>query len=124
MKHFFTLCFAVFMMTAFSSCNTAGDNIPELAGKSFTYTNGEIGALRIYQVYDFDTKGGVYHYSSIGNTSSFDTKGCDLYYTLNGDELVIYKGIKGWKKEARHTVYASGHYYGNYIVIDGKEFHE
>lgn len=124
MKHFFTLCLAVFMMAAFSSCNTAGDNIPELAGKSFTYSNGEIGILRHYEVYEFDTRGGVYNYRSLGNSLSFDTDGCDLYYTLNGNELVIYHGVKGWKKEVRHTVYASGYYYGNYIVIDGNEFHK
>ena len=125
MKRFLTLIFAaICTLTLTSSCNMQGDNIPELAGKSFTYSNGEVGMLRIYQVYDFDGKGGVYHYSAIGIASSFDTKDCDLYYTLNGDELVIYKGVKGWKKEARHTVYASGHYYGDYIEIDGKKFYK
>ena len=42
-----------------------------------------------------------------------------MYYTLDGEDLVIYYGVKGWKKEVRNTVYSSGTYHGDYIEIEG-----
>ena len=47
-----------------------------------------------------------------------------LGHEIAGEIEDIGQGVKGWKKEVRHTVYVSGSYHGNYIEIDGKQFYE
>ena len=97
---------------------------PTLAGKTFVYSNGYTGSQKIEEGYKFNSKGDVYYYSQVGSSSRFDTEGCSLYYTLYGSNLTIYYGVKGWKKDVRHTVFASGTYNGSYITIDGNNFYQ
>ena len=116
----FSICFTI------CSCEKSVEesSYSTLAGKTFVYSNGYTGSMKIEEGYEFDNKGGVFHYSQVGTSSRYDTDGCSLYYTLYGDELTIYYGVKGWKKQNRHTVYASGVYNGNSITIDGKVFNQ
>lgn len=96
----------------------------KLAGQTFVYSNGYSGSMKIEEGYKFKSGGGVYYYSEIGYSSTFDTDGCSLYYTLDGSNLTIYYGTKGWKKEKRHTVYAAGQYHGDHITINGEDFYK
>ena len=90
--------------------------------KKFEYNNGETGTWQIKESFEFQKSGHVYHTSKVGLTSEFNTDGCALYYTLDGENLTIYYGLKGWKKEVRNTVYRSGTYLGSYLIIDDKQF--
>ena len=58
----------------------------------------------------------------VGNSSEYNTDGCDLYYKVNGNSITIYYGTIGWKESVRNTVYAYGYYYGDYIIIDGNQY--
>lgn len=120
----YLLCVVAATMLFACESGVEKDNSPKLAGKSFTYSNGETGNYRIYEAYEFDKKGGVYHYMSVGNLPSYDTDGCALYYTLDDTILTIYHGKKGWDKYVQHTPYASGYFYGDKIEIDGKIFNQ
>lgn len=88
----------------------------------FMYDNGERGTYRIWNSYEFLSNGRVYNERQVGNTAKFTTEGCSLYYTLEGEKIVIYHGTMGWKKEVQNTPYASGVYYGDYMVLDGDMF--
>jgi len=102
-----------------SGCEKYGDT--SIVG-TFVYRNGYTGSMRIYERYEFKSNGSVYHASQIGNTSEFNTDGCSLYYTLDQEVLTIYHGTKGWKKEVRNTVYKTGQYFEDYILIGDKRF--
>ena len=93
-----------------------------LKWKSYVYDNGELGRYEIYERIDFLPNGSVYYVSRVGTSSEFNTKGCSLYYILSGEDLVIYHGIIGWKKEVRNTPFMSCKYYGNVIVCEDKEY--
>ncbi|MBQ8565823.1 MAG: hypothetical protein IJ442_08360 [Bacteroidaceae bacterium] len=110
----------------FCSCEKSVEesSYPTLAGKTFVYSNGQTGSMKIEEGYRFDKNGDVYYYSQVGTSSRFDTDGCSLYYNLYGSNLTIYYGVKGWNKNVRHTVFASGTYNGNYITIDGDNFYQ
>ena len=105
---------------ALVGCEKLGDTT--LNGKKFEYNNGETGTWQIKESFEFQKSGNVYHTSKVGLTSEFNTDGCALYYTLDGENLTIYYGLKGWKKEVRNTVYRSGTYLGSYLIIDDKQF--
>ena len=119
----FLMLASVFM---FCSCEKGlEDSVhPTLAGKTFVYSNGYSGSMKIEEGYTFKSNGSVYYYSQVGYSSEFNTDGCGLYYKLIGDNLTIYHGVKGWKKEVRHTVFASGTYNGTYITIGGDDFYQ
>ncbi|MDE7433041.1 MAG: hypothetical protein K2N34_14165 [Lachnospiraceae bacterium] len=108
------------VVSFFTACK--GDINTELKGKTFEYSNGLYGSNRIWSSYKFERSGNVYHESQVGNAPKFDTKGCALYYTLEDKTLTIYHGSRGWKKEVRNTVYASGEYFDDYLVIDGLRY--
>lgn len=114
------VCLAFVFLSSCEKYNLGRSN--ELAGQTFIYSNGYTGSMRIEKGYTFKSGGNVYYYSKVGYSSEFNTDGCSLYYTLDGDKLTIYYGVKGWKKEVRHTVFASGEYRGSSIVIDGDEY--
>ena len=78
--------------------------------------------MKIEKGYTFERGGNVFYYSQVGYASRFDTEDCSLYYTLDGNQLTIYYGVKGWKKEVRHTVFASGEYHGDYITINDEKY--
>ena len=123
MKKFLGIIVACLACVCLSSCEKDGTGRSnELAGQTFVYSNGYSGSWKIEQGYTFKSGGNVYYYSKVGYSPEFNTDGCGLYYTLDGDKLTIYHGVKGWKKEVRHTVFASGEYRGSYIIIEGKEF--
>ena len=105
---------------ALVGCEKLGDTT--LNGKKFEYNNGETGTWQIKESFEFQKSGNVYHTSKVGLTSEFNTDGFALYYTLDGENLTIYYGLKGWKKEVRNTVYRSGTYLGSYLIIDDKQF--
>lgn len=50
---------------------------------------------QIKESFEFQKSGNVYHTSKAGLTSEFNTDGCTLYYTLDGENLTIYYGLKG-----------------------------
>ena len=101
-----------FVLLAFISCSKSTG---ELNGETFVCYDDVL-----YARYEFKSNGSVYHYQSVkGSSYSFDTEGCALYYELDGSNLIIYHGVKGWKSSVRHTPYARGQYYGNHIKIDG-----
>ena len=91
---------------------------------TFRYSNEYTGDMRIREIYEFKAGGSVYNKREIGLTTPFDTKGCSLYYKLNGNQLTIYHGVKGWKKEVRHTPYASGIYENETITIGDRVFYK
>lgn len=101
-----------------------GDNT--LNGRTYTYSNGETGRWKIYERYEFQKNGNVLNVKEVGTSSTFDTKGCALYYTLEGNKLTIYHGVKGWKAEVRNTVYSEGIYdsEANTITIGEQVFRE
>lgn len=107
----------LFTMYLFSSCEKIGDSDKRLNGKTYSYWNGESGKWKIYGKYEFNKTGGVYYTCKTGTSSSFDTKGCALYYKMDGASFTIYHGVKGWKKEVRHTPWAHGQYFGDYILV-------
>lgn len=111
-----SIVFVLGMIVAFTSCK--GDVNTDLKGQTFRYY--DYGS-NWHEHYTFENNGNVYHYSSIGRTS-YDTKGCSLYYTLEDKTLTIYFGTKGWKKEVRNTIYRKGQYFDDYLVIDGRKF--
>lgn len=111
MKCFFSMLCAVIMLSA---CEKLGPGDSDL--NVMTFVRNEYSVV---ERYEFQQNGNVYHYLQVGDTSPFDTEGCALYYTLDGEDLVIYYGVKGWKKEVRNTVYSSGTYHGDYIEIEG-----
>lgn len=115
------LLLITFFACLFTACSK-GDINTELKGQTFEYWNGEYGSSLIRISYKFEKSGNVYHTSKIGNLSEYNTKGCSLYYTLDDRELKIYHGNKGWKKEVRNTIYASGEYYGDYLIIGGNKY--
>lgn len=113
----FLLPIIVLMAVFLPSCK--GDVNTDLKGKTFTYWNGEFGSWNITSTYEFQNTGNVYHELQIGYSGKYDTDGCSLYYKMNGDDFTIYHGTRGWKKEVQKTVYATGTYYRDYIVVDG-----
>lgn len=104
------------LVVAFTACK--GDVNTDLKGQTFTYSDYSINLRKRYT---FENNGNVYYYSSVAGIST-DTKGCSLYYTLEDKKLTIYYGVKGWKKEIRHTVHSSGEYFDDYLVINGYKF--
>jgi hypothetical protein len=116
------VCVAIVLLSSCEKESFGRSN--QLAGQTFVYSNGHSGSMKIEEGYKFKSGGNVYHYSEVGYSSTFDTEGCSLYYTLDGSNLTIYYGTKGWKKEKRHTIYAIGQYHGNYITIDGHDFYK
>ena len=114
MKCFFSVLCAVVMLSA---CEKIGRGDSALNGMTFVRNE-----YSIIERYEFQDDGNVYHYTRVGDSAPFDTEGCALYYTLDGESLVIYYGVKGWKKEVRNTVYSSGTYHGDYIMIEGNKF--
>ena len=124
MKKFFSVIVACIAVVLLSSCEKEiFGRSNELAGQTFVYSNGYTGSMKIEEGYKFKKGGDVYYYSEVGRSSKFDTEGCSLYYTLDGSDLTIYYGVKGWKKEKRHTVFAFGQYHGSYITIDGDDYY-
>ena len=105
---------------AFVGCAKFGDT--SLNGKKFEYSNEKTGTWQIRESFEFEKSGNVYHTSKVGTASEFNTDGCSLYYILEGENLTIYYGLKGWKKEVRNTVYRFGTYHGSYLIIDDKQF--
>ena len=120
MKKFLTIL-AIVMASGLVSCSKFGDT--SITG-TYRYSNGYTGDLRISEIYEFQANGNVYNKCWIGNLTPFDTDGCSLYYKLEGDKLTIYHGVKGWKKEVRHTPYAVGTYYGDSIDIEDRIFYK
>lgn len=111
MKYILIILSAMSLLAACSKINP-GDS--ELNG--MTFLRDENSTI---EKYEFQRSGNVYHYRRVGATFPYDTKGCSLYYTLDGEELIIYYGAKGWDKLVRHSVYSSGSYHGDYIIING-----
>jgi len=109
---------------ALASCEKFGDVNTALKGKTFEYWNGETGSMEISKTYTFGNDGNVFYESRVGLMSPFNTSGCDLYYKMDGNSFTIYHGVKGWKKEVRHTVFSSGEYFGDYITVDGDRYDE
>lgn len=99
----------------FTSCSKSTG---ELNGETFVCYDDVL-----YARYEFKSNGSVYHYQSVrGSSHSFDTEGCALYYELDGSDLTIYHGVKGWKASVRNTPYATGQYLGSCIVVDGHTY--
>ncbi|MBR5866197.1 MAG: hypothetical protein IKY89_08000 [Alistipes sp.] len=125
MKNLFKIMVACIAIVLLFSCEKESfGRSNKLAGQTFVYSNGYSGSMKIEEGYKFKSSGGVFHYSEVGYSSTFDTDGCSLYYTLDGNNITIYYGTKGWKKEKRHTVYAAGQYHGDHITINGKDFYK
>lgn len=118
MKRLFYIITLIVACLSISAC-TKGDT--GIVG-TYEYSNGQTGTMRIRETYEFSSNGSVYHSSKIGTTSEYNTKGCELYYKLEGSDIVIYHGTIGWKSEVRNTPYASGKYYGETLEIDDKVF--
>lgn len=120
MKRIFAIL-ALIMGMGLVSCTKLGDT--SISG-TYRYSNGYTGDMRISEIYEFHAGGNVCNKRWIGNSTSFDTDGCALYYKLEGDQLTIYHGVKGWKKEVRHTPYAIGTYSGDSIEIEDRIFYK
>lgn len=82
---------------------------------TFVYDNGEIGSLKTKCTLDFQSSGNVFYEHRIGTSHKFTTDGMELYYKLNGDNLIIYYGVKGCGKEYQHTQFKALKYYGDYM---------
>lgn len=103
-----------------TSCQKTSDH--DLDGKTFVYDNGYRGSLKIRITYEFQRNGNVYNEIETGYSTPFTTDGCALYYKLDGTDLTIYYGVRGWKKEVQNTVYETGSYYGTYLIIKGNKY--
>lgn len=104
------------LAAAFTACK--GDVNTDLKGQTFSCHDYSID---YYESFTFKNNGNVYNEHSICGISN-NTKGCSLYYTLDNKTLKIYHGSKGWKKEVRNTLYRSGEYFEDYLVINGYIF--
>lgn len=113
----------ILLLPLFLLLQSCESNEPKdiLKGKTYHYYNGYTGKYRIFDTFEFKKSGNVFHESVIGD-HSYDTKGCSLYYRLNGNTITIYHGVIGWEKSVRHTVYRTGTYHGSYIIIDGLQY--
>ncbi len=106
---------SIIVLLVFTSCSKSTG---ELNGETFVCYDDVL-----YARYEFKSNGSVYHYQSVrGSSHSFDTEGCALYYELDGKNLTIYHGVKGWKASVQNTPYARGQYFGSYIVVDGHTY--
>lgn len=115
MKHFLTILSAILLLGA---CTKIGEGDSQLNGMRFLRDEGTV-----IEQYEFRRSGNVIHYCRIGADFPFNTSGCDMYYTLDGEKLTIYRGIRGWERELRNTVYSSGSYHGDYIIINGNKLY-
>lgn len=94
------------------SCTKFGDT--SIRG-TFVYDNGKTGSLAIRSSFKFQKSGNVYYESRVGDAPEFTTRGNDLYYRLDGENLTIYHGVKGWKKEIRNTPFRTLTYHVDYL---------
>lgn len=105
-------------------------NVFEFSGKSFVYWQGEFNNDGVCEdgecvVCEFDEKGGLYIYGKVVKEVEgvlreieFNTDDKSLYYNFDGSRITIYRGKKGWSKDERNTVYASGSYYSECLTLN------
>lgn len=120
------LAFMLVCLCGFVGCSSDdedfGDSNTELRGKTFVYHNGKSGEALIRLTYTFENNGNVYNKREVAKLKPYDTKGCALYYKLEGKKLTIYYGVKGWEKDVQHTEYSQGEYFGDYLIIDDDKY--
>lgn len=96
-----------------------------LKGKTFVYEEGLPGStdkrFMTKETYEFKKNGDVYHLLEVGTGKPFSTKDMSLYYKMDGNKFTIYHGNKGWEDEAINTVYRTGEYFTDYVIINGKK---
>ena len=134
---------ALVCIIAFISASCENDVLKSndftFSGKNYVYWQGEFDSNGVCQdgecaVYEFDKEGGLRVYGKVikevgdinenGQTVrtlkefTFDTKGKSLYYYFDGSRITVYKGDKGWSKDERRKVFASGIYYSECLLID------
>lgn len=131
MKIFARLAFVLAVAVVCGSCeqDVIKSNVFEFSGKSFVYWQGEFdddGVCRSGEcvVCEFDENGGLSVYGKVVKEVEevlreieFSTDGKSLYYNFDGARITIYRGKKGWSKDERDEVCASGSYYSGCLML-------